>query len=55
MPHVPFVLGPCGAIQPFRAIDRGSGILNIETYIGRIVFNRSHFRKTRRSNSPERA
>ena len=47
--RVPFVPGPRGALWRDTAIrghrDRGSGILNNETYIGRIVFNRRHFRK----------
>jgi len=47
--RLPPVLGPRGlrwrntAIRGHR--DRGAGILNNETYIGRLVFNRRNFRK----------
>ncbi len=45
----PFVPGPRGALWRDTAVrghrNRGSGILNNETYVGRIVFNRRNFRK----------
>ncbi|WP_343203393.1 recombinase family protein [Hoeflea sp.] len=55
--RVPNVPGPRGlkwrdtAIRGHR--DRGTGILNNESYIGRIVFNRRQFRKTPETENRE--
>ncbi|MDI7865343.1 recombinase family protein, partial [Rhizobiaceae bacterium n13] len=55
--RIPTVPGPRGlkwrdtAIRGHR--DRGAGILNNETYIGRLVFNRRNFRKNPETENRE--